>query len=343
MKNSESSLVLTSGVYRHHNGEWKSTFEFNPAGCLVFADWHCSLFSHSTAVCTLHGLLQEKDINLTVLSIGSNDSLILIATPESIIAVEKNYGNKVSANISGVTQVASDGHNIYCLRDETVYLLNISKLDEIIAIDRPLALRIKIKSVSCGLGFLLCLTCSGQVFSQGIGSRGQLGLGDLNDRTELTIIEALQTLTVTQISTGHWHSACLTDTGDVYTWGWNEHGQLGHKSLGVSNKLNSVTEQERKSCVSVLSLPTPVDFPDEPVVSQVTCGGCHTVCLTEDGILFCFGCNKFGQLGFDSSMEAVDTPVKHPILTAQNIQPNMTISSVYCGVWSTTLYLSSKT
>ncbi|CAH8546322.1 unnamed protein product [Schistosoma haematobium] len=250
-----------------------------------------------TSYC-LVGLLQEKHLYLSGLSIGSNDSWLFIATPESITGIEKNHGNSVSADIS-VVQVASDGQNVYCLK--------------------------------------------GQVFSQGIGSRGQLGLGDLTDKTELTIIEALQILTVTQIAAGNWHSVCLTDTGDVYTWGWNEHGQLGHRSLGISNKSNSITEKERESCVSVLALPTPVDFPDNLSISQIACGGCHTACLTEDGILFCFGCNKFGQLGFDSSMEAVDSPVKHPLLTNQQLDSNMVISSVYCGLWSTTLYLNSKT
>ncbi|RTG84493.1 uncharacterized protein DC041_0000322 [Schistosoma bovis] len=323
MKISTESLVLTSGAYRHYGGEWKSTFEFTPSDCLVFADWHCSLFSRG-------------------LSIGSNDSWLFIATPESITGIEKNHGNSVSADIS-VVQVASDGQNVYCVKDETVTLLKVCDFGNIIAVDRPLSLTIKIKSISCGLGFLLCLTFSGQVFSQGIGSRGQLGLGDLTDKTELTIIEALQILTVTQIAAGNWHSVCLTDTGDVYTWGWNEHGQLGHRSLGISNKSNSITEKERESCVSVLALPTPVDFPDNVSISQIACGGCHTACLTEDGILFCFGCNKFGQLGFDSSMEAVDSPVKHPLLTNQQLDSNMVISSVYCGLWSTTLYLNSKT
>ncbi|CAH8546307.1 unnamed protein product [Schistosoma haematobium] len=210
-----------------------------------------------TSYC-LVGLLQEKHLYLSGLSIGSNDSWLFIATPESITGIEKNHGNSVSADIS-VVQVASDGQNVYCLK------------------------------------------------------------------------------------AGNWHSVCLTDTGDVYTWGWNEHGQLGHRSLGISNKSNSITEKERESCVSVLALPTPVDFPDNLSISQIACGGCHTACLTEDGILFCFGCNKFGQLGFDSSMEAVDSPVKHPLLTNQQLDSNMVISSVYCGLWSTTLYLNSKT
>ncbi|XP_018644300.1 hypothetical protein Smp_075000 [Schistosoma mansoni] len=169
MKISTESLVLTSGAYRHHDGDWKSTFEFNPSDCLVFADWHCSLFiCDSPASYYLVGLLQEKHLNLTALSIGSNDSWLFIATPESITGIEKNHGNIVSADIS-VVQVASDGHNVYCLKGETVTLLKVSNFGNTIAVDRPLSLTIKIKSISCGLGFLLCLTFSGQVFSQGIG------------------------------------------------------------------------------------------------------------------------------------------------------------------------------
>lgn len=79
-----------------------------------------------TSYC-LVGLLQEKHLNLTGLSIGSNDSWLFIATPESITGIEKNHGNSVSADIS-VVQVASDGQNVYCVKGRwdfirTVYFI----------------------------------------------------------------------------------------------------------------------------------------------------------------------------------------------------------------------------
>ncbi|CAH8849372.1 unnamed protein product [Trichobilharzia szidati] len=345
MKITSENSALISGAYRNFNGGWESTFEFKPNNPLVFSDWHCSIFSlnsGSSSSYVLYGLLREKCFNQPLISVCSNNAWIILKTLSSITAVEKNTGTEIYSDITDVTQLASDGDSVYCIRDETLCLLTITKLEGITTIDRPFGFSVKIKSISCGLGFLLCLTFSGQVFSQGIGSRGQLGLGDLSDRTELTLIEALQILTITQISTGHWHSACLTDTGDVYTWGWNEHGQLGHKSLGVKNKLGVISETERQSCVSVLAVPTPVDFPDELPISQISCGGRHTVCLTEDGIVFCFGWNGYGQLGLDSSVEAVDIPVKQSVLTAQQLKSNMTISSVSCGLWSTSLQLNSK-
>ncbi|VDP99972.1 unnamed protein product [Trichobilharzia regenti] len=214
----------------------------------------------------MYGLLREKCFNQPLVSVCSNNAWIILKTLSSITAVEKNTGTEIYSDITDVTQLASDGYSVYCIRGIWSFIISFY-FQGITTIDRPFGFSVKIKSISCGLGFLLCLTFSGQVFSQGIGSRGQLGLGDLSERTELTLIEALQILTVTQISAGHWHSACLT--GDVYTWGWNEHGQLGHKSLGVKNKLGIISENERQSCVSVLAIPTPVDFPDELSISQV--------------------------------------------------------------------------
>lgn len=30
-----------------------------------------------------------------------------------------------------------------------------------------------------------------------------------------------------QISSGAWHTAAVTSSGDLYTWGWGSDGQLG--------------------------------------------------------------------------------------------------------------------
>ena len=38
---------------------------------------------------------------------------------------------------------------------------------------------------------------------------------------------ALGGLKVTQVAAGLAHTVALTDSGDVYSWGWNADGQLG--------------------------------------------------------------------------------------------------------------------
>ncbi|XP_075998671.1 RCC1 domain-containing protein 1 [Genypterus blacodes] len=41
---------------------------------------------------------------------------------------------------------------------------------------------------------------------------------------------------VKTISCGSRHTAAVTTTGDLYTWGWGEYGQLGHKTLTSSDE-----------------------------------------------------------------------------------------------------------
>ncbi|CAL8069841.1 unnamed protein product [Calicophoron daubneyi] len=195
----------------------------------------------------------------------------------------------------------------------------------------------RVKAIACGLDFVLCLTPTGQVFSKGLGSRGQLGLGDLDDRERLTLIEALQVLTVVAVSAGNWHALCLTDTGDVYSWGWNEHGQLGHKSFSLRKKLGYPREALADS-ISVLASPKPVEIPEDERVIQISCGARHSACLTDHNHVYVFGWNGFGQLGVDPNGDAIDTPT---LVNPGFGEKTRSITSVRCGTWSTTLVLEN--
>lgn len=57
-------------------------------------------------------------------------------------------------------------------------------------------------------------------------SRGQLGHGDLENCDSFREISTLGCVT-SKIACGLWHSVCVTEAGDVFSWGWNESGQLG--------------------------------------------------------------------------------------------------------------------
>ena len=71
-----------------------------------------------------------------------------------------------------------------------------------------------------------------------------------------------------QVSGGYYHSAALTVNRHVYTWGWGEHGQLGH---GVPK------DELVPRCVEKLIELT--EDRDE-VVREVHCGGLHTLAVT---------------------------------------------------------------
>lgn len=88
---------------------------------------------------------------------------------------------------------------------------------------------ISFSQVSCGQNFAIALTSNGLLYSRGVNHHGQLGLGDLRNREEFTLIDSLKDYgeKTVEISCGHQHAACKTATGKVFTWGSGLQGQLG--------------------------------------------------------------------------------------------------------------------
>lgn len=81
---------------------------------------------------------------------------------------------------------------------------------------------------------------------------------------------------VVDFSCGEEHSAFLNDKGEVYTWGYGNDGQLGHR--------------ERTN----LNQPKKLQFPQP--IQRVVCGGGHSGIIT-NGELYMFGRGQDGQLG----------------------------------------------
>nr|XP_033805293.1 E3 ubiquitin-protein ligase MYCBP2 isoform X3 [Geotrypetes seraphini] len=81
-----------------------------------------------------------------------------------------------------------------------------------------------------------------------------------------------------QVSCGFHHSVVLMENGDVYTFGYGQHGQLGHGDVN-----------SRGCPTLVQALPSPS--------LQVTAGSNHTAVLLMDGQVFTFGSFSKGQLG----------------------------------------------
>ena len=173
---------------------------------------------------------------------------------------------------------------------------------------------VPITHISCGANHTLLLSNNGCVYSLGLGSRGQLGHGDILERKEPAIIEALAGVAMTMVACGSWHSLALSIYGDVYSWGWNEHGQLGH-SAGPQ-------------APSTIPLPTLIENPDNSVnFAAISCGARHSAAVTEDRQLYTWGWNEYGQLGNGQAggMSALPSPVK--LLDR--------VLSVHCGYWNT--------
>ncbi len=90
---------------------------------------------------------------------------------------------------------------------------------------------------------------------------------------------------VSVVSCGQYHSVALTSRGQIFTWGSNQHGQLG---LDSADALPTGNQR--------VWLPGEVKL-EGVIFVDVSAGGFHTLALTDSGQLYVFGRNDDGQLG----------------------------------------------
>ena len=92
-------------------------------------------------------------------------------------------------------------------------------------IARPLTF-VQISEVSCGWQHTIAVTSFVFLYTWGLSTNGQLGLGDYEDRSTPTLVESILSHTTDKISTGYLHSAMINDRGNLFTWGANPDSRL---------------------------------------------------------------------------------------------------------------------
>lgn len=141
---------------------------------------------------------------------------------------------------------------------------------------------IVVRSVACGASHTLMLTDYG-LYACGLATNGQLGIGrNVQYSQTPCLIEALISVEIEKIACGQYHSLALTTDGELYTWGWGVHGQLG---------LNSIEN---------VYVPAKVEYFKDIKLVEVAGGYCHSLVLDSNGIVYTFGSGLFGQLGLGS-------------------------------------------
>ncbi|KAG5092137.1 hypothetical protein JHK82_050915 [Glycine max] len=175
-----------------------------------------------------------------------------------------------------------------------------------------------VMDISCGGRHSVVITDAGALLTFGWGLYGQCGQGNNVDQLRPTLVSSLLGTRVEKIAAGLWHTLCVTVNGQIYAFGGNQFGQLG---TGTDQPETSPRQLDASRFENKHS-------------SIVSCGARHSALLTDDGHLFTWGWNKYGQLGLGDSVD-------------RNIPGQVSIAgcrprNVACGWWHT-LLLGDKT
>ncbi|KAJ1400970.1 Regulator of chromosome condensation, RCC1 [Sesbania bispinosa] len=176
-----------------------------------------------------------------------------------------------------------------------------------------------VKRIACGGRHSAVITDAGALLTFGWGLYGQCGQGTTDDELSPTCVSSLLGIQIEGVAAGLWHTVCTSADGDVYAFGGNQFGQLG----------TGADQAE--------TLPRLVDSPslENMHAKNISCGARHTALITEGGKVFCWGWNKYGQLGLG---DVIDRKIPSEV-TIEGCVPK----NVACGWWHTLLLAESPT
>ncbi|XP_071846345.1 RCC1 and BTB domain-containing protein 1-like [Apostichopus japonicus] len=123
------------------------------------------------------------------------------------------------------------------------------------------------------------LLTNNEIYAWGYGTNNNLGNGVAGQVYVPTAITAnFGGHHITKLACGSNHTLALTDNGEIYSWGTNNNGQLGHKEN--ASRPQPITASIGGQCVC-----------------DIVCASTSSYALLDNGELYGWGYNALGQLG----------------------------------------------
>lgn len=137
--------------------------------------------------------------------------------------------------------------------------------------------------VDSTFGYSAALTKDGQLYMWGCNVNGELGNGKQGSSSQSEPVRILEDEKIKKVclSGGRGYSAAVTEGGQLYMWGYNGFGQLGNGTTATQTEPVKILEGVKVKEVAVGNT-----------------GDCYySAAVTEDGQLYMWGRNTYGQLG----------------------------------------------
>jgi len=135
-----------------------------------------------------------------------------------------------------------------------------------------------------GIQYSLAINEFGQLYSWGLNSSGQLGLGNTTNRLAPTRVGTASNWV--HVDSGAGASYAINSSGQLWSWGYNHRGQLGH-----GDTTNRSTPTRVGSASNWATVAGGGGYWDATHITS------HALAITTSGQLWAWGYNVTGQLG----------------------------------------------
>ncbi|XP_043530298.1 probable E3 ubiquitin-protein ligase HERC3 isoform X3 [Chiloscyllium plagiosum] len=147
----------------------------------------------------------------------------------------------------------------------------------------------KIDIAESGISHILFLSKTGIVFQSEVKSKETAAKVKDFSIMKPQVLKSLSNTHIIQVACGNNHSLALSKNGQLFAWGQNTYGQLGHGTKDVS-------QHSPQSVISLTGMP----------VAQIAAGGDHSFTLSLSGTVFGWGRNNHGQLGLKDTEDRLE-------------------------------------
>ncbi|XP_012231280.1 RCC1 and BTB domain-containing protein 1-like isoform X2 [Linepithema humile] len=219
-------------------------------------------------------------------SLSSSEILSIVNNSRNLQIIEnlcdKSIKTFVQMNTHGLFAVTNEGE-VYSWGTNKLCTLGHKECEIISEPTLVISLSNKnIVNIVCGIFHALALTVDGKIYTWGMNIEKLYKKDNFQTPRQVSELEKEKIVCIACSST---YSIVVTDNGKVYNW-----GNLFNKifAIGITD-FTGVTISRQPYPVKRIMFAAPI--------IKVACGLNHALALTDEGILYVWGENRFGQLG----------------------------------------------